>query len=64
LKDFKEIPHPELQLIMAKLFHHAWYDNSRGRFLLDILIDWEKTPCKEVKFLNEINNGTEQTELR
>ena len=63
MRDFKELSPAELQLIMAKLFHHAWYDDNRGRFLLEILQDWEKTPCKEVKFLNEINDGTEQ-ELR
>ena len=64
MRDFKELSPAELQLVMAKLFHHAWYDDNRGRFLLEILQDWEKNPCKEVKFLNEINNGKEQTELR
>jgi hypothetical protein len=59
MNTFKEIPHPELQLVMAKLFHHAWYDKDRGRVLLELLKEWEKTPCKEVKFLNEINNETE-----
>jgi hypothetical protein len=47
---------------MAKIFHHAWYDDTRGRFLLEILNDWEKNPCKEVKFLNQITDGTEITE--
>jgi hypothetical protein len=60
MRDFREIPYPELQLVMAKLYHHAWYDDSRGRFLLEVLKDWEANPCKEVKFLNEINNGTEE----
>jgi len=55
----QEIPYPDRLVIMAKLFHHAWYDDSRARFLLEILQDWEKNPSKEVKFLNEINNGTE-----
>lgn len=63
MTDFKKLSPAELQLIMAKLFHHAWYDDNRGRFLLEILQDWEKTPCKEVKFLNEIQDGTEH-ELR
>lgn len=60
MTDFKKLSPAELQLIMAKLFHHAWYDDNRGRFLLEILNDWEKNPCKEVKFLNEIQNGTEE----
>jgi hypothetical protein len=60
MTDFKELSPAQLQLIMAKLFHHAWYDDNRGRFLLEILQDWEKNPCKEVKFLNEINNGKEE----
>lgn len=60
MRDFKELSPAELQLIMAKLFHHAWYDDNRGRFLLEILQDWEKNPCKEVKFLNEINNGEQE----
>ena len=60
MTDFKELSPAELQLVMAKLFHHAWYDDNRGRFLLEILHDWEKNPCKEVKFLNEINNGEQE----
>lgn len=60
MRDFKELSPAELQLVMAKLFHHAWYDDNRGRFLLEVLQDWEKNPCKEVKFLNEINNGKEE----
>jgi len=63
MNTFQKIPHADRQLIMAKIFHHAWYDDTRARFLLEILNDWEKNPCKEVKFLNEINNGQE-TELR
>jgi hypothetical protein len=59
MNSFKEISPADRQLIMAKIFHHAWYDDARARFLLEILNDWEKNPCKEVKFLNEINNGTE-----
>jgi len=64
MNSFNEISPADRQLIMAKIFHHAWYDDTRFRFLLEILNDWEKNPCKEVKFLNEINNGTEKTELR
>ncbi len=60
MKDFKELPYAELQLVMAKLFHHAWYDDNRGRFLLEVLQDWEKNPCKEVKFLNQIHNGEQE----
>lgn len=60
MRDFKELSPAELQLVMAKLFHHAWYDDNRGRFLLEVLQDWEKNPCKEVKFLNEINNGEQE----
>ena len=66
MKSFKEVSPADRQLIMAKIFHHAWYDDNRGRFLLEILNDWEKNPCKEVKFLNQITDGTEitETELR
>jgi hypothetical protein len=62
---FQKIPPADRQLIMAKIFHHAWYDDTRARFLLEILQDWEKNPCKEVKFFNQIHNenGTEKTEL-
>jgi len=59
---FQKIQPADRQLIMAKIFHHAWYDDNRGRFLLEILNDWEKKPCKEVKFLNQITDGTEITE--
>ena len=60
MTDFKELSPAELQLVMAKIFHHAWYDDNRGRFLLEVLQDWENNPCKEVKFLNEINNGEQE----
>ena len=63
MNSFKEVSPADRQLIMAKIFHHAWYDDNRFRFMLDILNDWEKNPCKEVKFLNNINDGTEQSEL-
>ena len=55
MKSFKEVSPADRQLIMAKIFHHAWYDDNRFRFLLEILKDWEKNPSKEVRFMTENN---------
>ncbi len=66
MTDFKEIPYYERSLFMAKLYNHAWYDNNRFNILVNLMKEWDENPCKEVKFLNTITDGTEltETELR
>jgi hypothetical protein len=61
--NFKEIPYYERSLFMAKLYNHAWYDNNRFITLAKLLEEWDKNPPKEVKFLNQIHNGTDTTEI-
>lgn len=53
MNNFQEIPYYERSLFIAKLYNHAWYDTDRFTILNDLLIEWEKNPSKEVKFMNE-----------
>jgi hypothetical protein len=64
MKHFAKILPAERMVLLAKVYHNMWYDETRFNFIMEIIKDWEKNPIKEAKFLNEINNGTEQTQLR
>jgi hypothetical protein len=63
MKHFAKIPPSQRMVLLAKVYHNMWYDETRFNFIMEIIKDWEENPIKEAKFLNEINNGTEQTEL-
>jgi len=64
MKHFAKIPPTERMVLLAKVYHNMWYDETRFNFIMEIIEDWEKNPIKEAKFLNQIHDGTEQTELR
>ena len=63
MKHFAKIPPSQRMVLLAKVYHNMWYDETRFNFIMEIIKDWEENPIKEAKFLNEINNGTEQTEF-
>jgi hypothetical protein len=66
MKHFAKIPPSERMVLLAKVYHNMWYDETRFNFIMEVIKDWEENPIKEAKFLNEIINGTElnETELR
>jgi hypothetical protein len=66
MKHFAKIPPTERMVLLAKIYHNMWYDETRFNFIMEIIEDWEKNPIKEAKFLNQIHDGTEinETELR
>lgn len=66
MKHFAKIPPSERMVLLAKIYHNMWYDETRFNFIMEIIEDWEKNPIKEAKFLNQIHDGTEinETELR
>jgi hypothetical protein len=66
MKHFAKIPPTERMVLLAKVYHNMWYDETRFNFIMEIIEDWEKNPIKEAKFLNQIHDGTEinETELR
>lgn len=43
----------ERQIIMAELYHNAWYNQERFEELYNLFNKWEKNPIKEKKFLKE-----------
>lgn len=46
----------ERQIIMAELYHNAWYNQERFEKLYDLFNEWEQNPIKEKKFLKEEAN--------
>jgi len=50
---FGEFTAYERQIIMAELYHNAWYNQERFEKLYDLFNEWEQNPIKEKKFLKE-----------
>lgn len=48
---FAEFTAYERQIIMAELYHNAWYNQERFEKLYDLFNQWEQNPIKEKKFL-------------
>jgi hypothetical protein len=59
MNHFQKIPPQERMVMLAKIYHNMWYDETRFNFINEIVQDWEANPIKEAKFLNQINDGTE-----
>lgn len=62
MKHFAKIPPTERMVLLAKIYHNMWYDETRFNFIMEIIEDWGKNPIKEAKFLNQIHDGTELNE--
>ena len=46
----------ERQMIMAELYHKAWYDQERFEEMYDLYNKWAANPIKQFKFIiPEIN---------
>jgi hypothetical protein len=43
----------ERQIIMAELYHNAWYNQERFEKLYNLFNEWEQNPIKAKKFLKE-----------
>jgi len=41
----------ERQMIMAELYHNAWYDQERFEEMYDLYNKWAGNPVKECKFI-------------
>ena len=41
----------ERQMIMAELYHNAWYDQERFEQMYDLYNKWAGNPVKECKFI-------------
>ncbi len=50
----------ERQMIMAELYHNAWYDQERFEQMYDLYNKWSAKPIKEFKFILPENNEDEK----
>ena len=51
----------ERQMIVAELYHNAWYDQERFEEMYDLYNRWANNPLKDRKFtLPETNENEEQ----
>lgn len=50
----------ERQMIMAELYHNAWYSQERYEEMYDLYNKWVKNPVKECKFILPENNEDEK----
>jgi hypothetical protein len=60
--NYQDLAPQERMVLIAKIYHNIWYDESRFAIINNLLEDWEKEPVKEAKYLNQIHNGTEVCE--
>ena len=63
MNDFQELPPQERGLIIAKLYHNAWYDKDRFGIIMNLLNEWDKDPIREAKFLHEIHTEVKESDL-
>ena len=56
---FAEFTAYERHIILAELYHNAWYSQERFEELYDLFTKWEQNPIKEKKFLKEEENNEE-----
>jgi len=58
---FGDLTAYERQMIMAELYHNAWYDQERYEEMYDLYNKWANNPLKDRKFiLPETNENEEQ----
>lgn len=54
LSTFVDFTPYERQVMIAELYHNAWYSQERFEQLYDLFNKWKENPIKEKKFLDEI----------
>ena len=50
----------ERQMIMAELYHNAWYNQERFEAMYDLYNKWAANPIKEFKFILPETNEDEK----
>ena len=53
----------ERQMIMAELYHNAWYDQERFEEMYDLYNKWSGNPVKECKFIIPENNDEHEEQI-
>lgn len=54
MNNFQELPPQERGLVIAKLYHNAWYNQDRFDIIMKLIEQWDEEPVREAKFLHEI----------
>lgn len=54
LSTFVDFTPYERQVIIAELYHNAWYSQERFEQLYELFNKWKDDPIKEKKFLADI----------
>jgi hypothetical protein len=63
MNTYQDIPPQERMVFIAKIYHNIWYNNDRFAEIERLVNEWELNPTKEAKYLNQIHNGTDTTEI-
>ena len=63
MNTYQDLPPQERMVFIAKIYHNIWYDNDRFAEIERLVNEWELNPTKEGKYLNQIHNGTDTTEI-
>jgi hypothetical protein len=50
-------------MIMAELYHNAWYDQERFEQMYDLYNKWAGNPVKECKFIIPENNDEHEEQI-
>jgi hypothetical protein len=53
----------ERQMIMAELYHNAWYNQERFEQMYDLYNKWADNPVKECKFIIPENNEEHEEQI-
>ena len=53
----------ERQMIMAELYHNAWYDQERFEEMYDLYTRWANEPVKQCKFILPENNDEHEEQI-
>ena len=53
----------ERQMIIAELYHNAWYDQERFEEMYDLYNKWADNPIKECKFIIPENNDEHEEQI-
>ena len=53
----------ERQMIMAELYHNAWYDQERFEEMYDLYNKWAAKPIKECKFILPENDEEHEEQI-
>ena len=54
LSTFVDLTPFERQIIIAELYHNAWYSQERYEQLYDLYNAWKNNPIKEKKFFADV----------